>query len=177
MAVSCPDELAGQRLYWQQFDDGQHADLTTAFHAFRHTSGQDYFDAKRNPGPSQKYFDTHRTTFGTLITRNSSARLPCPNRPVRAVVLHEGTKRSISKYGLDPQKDNDVGVWWQYQGDKGWKNFSWQFMWELSSLSKQDPNTKTEMIETYIDRYLNQKDAEVDDGLTKNGRHIPRDSS
>ena len=58
-----PDEMAQQRLYWQQFHDAEHAQLTTAFHAYRHTNGQGWFDADRHPGKSQKWIDRHRTTF------------------------------------------------------------------------------------------------------------------
>ena len=119
--------------------------------------GQEWFDAERHPGKSQKVIDKHQTVFKTLITQNVSARLPCPKRPVRAVIQLQGFKRSIEKYGIVPPRDNEIGTWWQFLGDQGWQNFSWHFVWQLNDLSMQDPESKTEMIETYIDRYLNQK--------------------
>ena len=85
-----------------------------------------------------------------------SARRPTPPRPVRAVVLIQGARRSIEKYGKLPPKDNDIGTWWQFLGDKGWQNFSWHFVWQLNDLAMQD-ESKTEMIETYIDQYLKKK--------------------
>ena len=152
-----PDEQSPMRLYWKQFDDNVQAKLTAAFHAYRHVRAQEWFDAQRHPGKSQKVTDTHHTVFPTLTTQNISARLPCPKRPVRAVVLFQGFKRSIIKYGSVPPRDNEIGIWWQYLGDSGWQNFSYHFVWQLNDLCMQDPDIKTEMIETYIDRYLNQK--------------------
>ena len=53
MAVD-PNEQTEQRRYWEQFDDVQNADLTNMFHEFRYKGGQEWFEAKRNPGTSNQ---------------------------------------------------------------------------------------------------------------------------